>query len=45
MASLEELDEAGDDTTFNDTLDGRILLLGQKLAEFRSGVKLTFWIF
>ena len=44
IASLKELDEAGDDSTFDDTLDRGVLLLGQELAESGSRVELTLRI-
>ena len=44
MTTLEELDEAGDDTTFDDAFDRGVLFFRQKLAEFCGGIKLAFWV-
>ncbi|KAI3483457.1 hypothetical protein L1887_53684 [Cichorium endivia] len=41
VRAAEELDEAGDDAGGDDALDGRVLLLGEQLAEFGGCVELT----
>jgi hypothetical protein len=40
MGGAEKLDEAGDNTTFDNAFDGRISFFGQNLAEFRSAREL-----
>ena len=40
MRRLKELNKTADDTSLDDLLDGRITLLGEKLAELGCGLDL-----